>query len=135
MRTERLAALSSYVADMQARMGLVQWQIRVGESRIKGLLAKVDPCEGRYWARLTVHRKSFWRLSPEEQRNSVVHELVHLVHQPATRVIEYGKWREDLALPVWRDVHSEFVSGVELMTDHLANVFSPLMPLPPEWPK
>jgi hypothetical protein len=131
----RLAALTSYVADLQARMGLVQWHVIIHEHKLHGLIARVDPTEGRYYTYLSVARPTFWNLDPEWQRNAIVHELTHLVQLPATDIMDHGKWKEDLALPVWRDVLSSWTRGIELMTDHLTTIIAPSMPLPPKWPK
>jgi hypothetical protein len=131
----RMAALVSYVAEIQARMALSRWHIVVREGKITGCLAQVDPTEGRYYSYLTVHRKNFWTVSADEQRSAVVHELVHLIAMPETEAIRCGGWHENLATTTWHVLWEDYKRQHELVTDHLTTVFQSAMPLPPEWPE
>ena len=107
----------------------------VEEAKLPGLLARTDPTEGRYYTYLRVHRKNFWTLSADDQRSTIVHELIHLVAMTETEAIRCGGWHENLSTTVWNVLWQDFKRQHELVTDHLTTIFQGFMPLPPEWPE
>jgi hypothetical protein len=123
-------ALNAYIGDLAARMGLGHWDIYVGsEIAAKDTNAHVDTSHGREVAWICFPRR-WWKRSPEERRNDVVHELIHVVHRPQTNVVRVAL-RESGYLPkrAFRILWATFTEHTEVMVDHLAAIIAPTMPL------
>lgn len=83
--------------------------------------ASMHPVYGRRVVPISVNR-NWWSYSPEVQRNTLVHELLHVVHNSQTEVIRTAP------TSVWQ--WSTFERETELMVDHLAGVLDKYMPWP-----
>lgn len=129
-RKAGLARMREYVTTLQPLLMLQHWQIRVSEKR---------PDNGDHWASCyRVPRQwSAWLYfaddlfgeKPEQQRETVVHELLHIV-----RAMEYVAVREGYeglgqTSRAW--AWERFDHEQEVTTDHLARILAPYMPLPP----
>jgi len=120
----RREAYEKYARDVADRMGLRDWEVRVSEHRPeKGIAARLHATEGRKYAWIAFG-KCFYKLSPEKQRQTVVHELVHIHFTP-------------MHLPLFDGMESElarkfYVSAFEYGVDAIADIIAPSMPLPPK---
>lgn len=74
----------------------------------------------------------FRGLSPEEQRETVVHELLHVHHDPCWRMVQ-----TDLSEPLGKVAYYVFCDSyrrsMEFMVDGIAKAVAPKLPLI-EWP-
>lgn len=122
----------AYLADLAGRLGLSGWDVWVAAEPSKdGALAHVEPTEGRRVA--PVHLCSDWpERGPEDKRQILVHELLHLVHRDQTDLIR-SALPESGYLPdgAYRLLWESFRLATEVMVDHLAQVLAPFMP---PWP-
>lgn len=130
--TEQADALQLYIWDIRDRLNLHHWDTFLAdEAAEKGTNASVHPVPGRFVA--GIHVASNWLdLEESERRNTIVHELLHLVHRDQTEVIRCGL-QDAGYLPnkaftmMWR----MFELHTEAMVDHLASVLAPTMPPAP----
>lgn len=114
--------IEEYVKTLASKMGLGHWDIFITKVvASEGTMAEVHPVFGRRVAQISISKK--WRnYSPEEQRNTLVHELIHILHTDQTEVIRVSTISNSLMILFNRET--------ELLVDHLANLLAPLFPLP-----
>lgn len=137
---EAMGKLRDYVDDVRGRMNLGQWSLRLSDQHPENdrqagtdVIGRIDPVDGRYLAVIRLALR-FWDDSPEEQRETVVHELAHLYHQPMTGPLEFGPVEKLIGTAAWAILRDVIDRGAEQMTDHLTKVLAEFMPLP-ELPK
>jgi hypothetical protein len=96
-----------------------------------GRCSVVDPAttEGRYHAGLWVS-DSFFDSPAEEQRQTVVHELLHVAGREQNDVIRAGGLPHVLGQDAYRVVWENYKGAHERQTDHLASLIAPHAPLP-----
>lgn len=133
-KRERNAALDrmrAYVATLQPLLMLHHWKIRVSEKPPENPNFWAScyrvPCQ---WSAWLYFADDIFEQQPEQQRETVVHELLHIV-----RAMEYVAVSEaynglDQTGRAW--AWERFDHEQEVTTDHLARVIAPFMPLPPE---
>lgn len=115
-------AIQLYINQLKDLLGLNQWDVFLSLTAAEpGTNASVHPVYGRRVVPVAVNRDWF-SYSASVQRNTLVHELLHVVHNAQTEVIRTSpqvKW-------LWRTFERE----TELMVDHLAGVLDEYMPMP-----
>lgn len=115
-------AIQLYIDQLKHLLGLSQWDAFLSATPSEDTTnASVHPVYGRRVVPIAVNR-NWWSYSPEVQRNTLVHELLHVVHNAQTEVIRTAPtsvWQ-------WRTFERE----TELMVDHLAGVLDQYMPWP-----
>lgn len=127
---EQAHELDGYLRELADILHLRDWKVLLGdgpppESDVE---AYVRCTYGRKLARVFV--ASDWlRFTGEQQRHSLVHELIHIHLQPIT-------WAHDNAADVvgvvaWKILDGAHEDAIEYATDGLADAIAPLMPLPP----
>ena len=119
----RRAAWVPYIADLIGRMHLMDWEVRLSDEHptIAGAVAQVGVTYGRKLARVYLS-EAFLRSEPGEQRNTIVHELVHIhLDMTASYALDQLGREGGAALRVM----------FENAVDALAGVIAPHMPLPP----
>lgn len=130
MTDDQAEQLNAYIQVIAERMGLADWWIYVGAERApKGAHASMDTAHGREVAWL-MFPKGWWTRTPEERRNDIVHELIHVVHRSQTNVVRVAL-RESGYLPkrTFNILWAQFHEHTEVMVDHLAAVIASTMPL------
>jgi len=126
-------ALGKYIRWVADEMELRDWHIDLmRESAEKGTLAQVHPTFGRKHVEVRFCAR-FRALPPEEQRNTVVHELVHL-HTAAMQSQVEKDLEQHLAQGTDRVFFDSFQRNLEYAVDGLANALAKHMPLI-SWPK
>ncbi len=128
--------LGSYMRECADAMELRDWHLDLShegpEPHHGNAYASAEPIFGQ---RRAVFRfcSTFRELRPDEQRNIVVHELVHCHLASIQSMVE-----KDLEEPLGKAVDAMFFSAfqrsVEYATDALAAAIAKHLPLP-EWPK
>lgn len=115
-------AIQLYIDQLKHLLGLGQWDIFLSLASASDTTnASVHPVYGRRVVPISVNR-NWWTYTPETQRNTIVHELLHIVHNAQTEVIRTAPtsvWQ-------WRTFERE----TELMVDHLAGILDRHLPLP-----
>ena len=120
-----LQSWEPYVRQIAELMGLSHWTVRVIDRPSGDDHADVDRINGRYLA-IIQFGSAFLRDTPEGQRDTVVHELLHC----HLAMQDYVAWENlpDPLKPVFRKAN-------EYAVDLMARAWSALLPLPPVAPK
>ncbi|MEG2887285.1 MAG: hypothetical protein RR853_09190 [Aurantimicrobium sp.] len=121
---EQADAIQKYIWQIKDMLGLQGWDVYLTLAHsTDDCNASVHPVYGRYTAGISVN-KNWLSYSREVQRNTIIHELLHVMHHRQTEVIRTTKQRDE----VWITFNRE----TELMVDHLATSIEDLFPLPPQ---
>ena len=133
-RKARIAELLPYITQIQGAMGLAHWHLIVYDDphpHKSDMIAVIDPGDSQNLGELWLNDAALAE-GPEDLRNTIVHELLHL-HQ--------AHWlhaTHDLSGQINTQTWNIWVAGfrreVEYMTDALARVIAPALPLPPTAP-
>lgn len=128
-RTVGLKRMCAYVVELQPLMRLSHWHIEVPD---------VEP-ETDAWAdvvRLQHAQDAVIRLSdqhfdntPEQQRETIVHELLHCHLRDLIGVPQMIK--QEISLPLFAALGDRISHEEECLVDALAQLLAPLLPLPP----
>lgn len=122
--TEQCNILQQYIWDIRDRLDMSYWDIYLTQApAADDCNASIHPIYGRHSAGLSVN-KNWFDFSPEVQRNTIVHEILHVVHNRQTEMIRTTRQQGG----VW----AAFERETELMVDHLANAIDQFFPLPPK---
>jgi hypothetical protein len=117
-----------YTRQIAVSMGLGGWVIEESETPAEeGALATIEPTYGQRHAKLSLC-KEWETLTPEEQRDTIVHELlhVHLAHfsQLAHDIVE------SLDEGAAKAARASLALAEEYAVDAMSTAWSPFMPLP-----
>lgn len=131
-RLAQIERMRRYVAILQPLLRLHQWTIEVQFQypNSESAIAESDVVRGRWLGTIRFNDVHFQH-PPEEQRNTVVHELLHIVTCNERRVVweayecEVPGEKKSVA---WKAYDFE----QEMVMDHLAAVLAPFLPLPPK---
>jgi hypothetical protein len=126
-------ALGNYMLDMAKRIGLSDWRlvISVGTMDNPEHGAEVQTHSGSKTANITL-REDWPELSPEDLRELVVHELVHLHTKPIKDVL-WNK-REMLGSIVTGLIYDEMDTHEEYAVDLISRIWARELPLPGTMP-
>jgi len=122
-RLKALAKLRPYVREVADRMKLRDWVVTIQEPPPdnEGSLASMCAVEGRARANIRFS-DDFFELSPENMRQTVVHELVHC---------HFGSMHNGLCEVLDKGAHAFYLETFERGIDVTADLIAPSMPLPP----
>lgn len=121
-------ALERYISDAQQIMNLGQWKIELSETPCEeDALAEIEVSDNLWQAKIRVAH-GFFKEKPDEQRDTIVHELLH-VH---TAGIERSRDRMEKTLGelAWSVFQAAMDNEVERAVDAIAKIVSPTVPLP-----
>lgn len=130
-RKERIAALMPYITEIQAAMGLAHWHVIVYDERHPykpDVVAVIDPGDSQNMGELWLNDGALME-SPEDFRNTIVHELLHL-HQ-AHWLHATNDLSAHFGVTAWNIWEANFRREIEYMTDALSRVIAPFLPPPP----
>lgn len=132
MIPDERAVLGEYVRDTADKIGLRDWHFNIAhEPCEEDYGAQVHTTYGQKVARISFAHE-FRQLTPEDQRETVLHELMHVPMFPFRLYIE--RTLPDLiGEPASNAVIATFLQRNEEATDQFAKVFAPFFPLI-EWP-
>ena len=128
MTRAQKTALERYISEAQQTLNLGQWKIELEDSPCEDdALAEIEVSENLWQARIRV-AYSFFKEKPEEQRDTIVHELIH-VH---TAGIERSRDRMEKILGelAWPVFQASMENEVERAVDALAKIVAPTLPIP-----
>lgn len=121
--------IATYVRHLQALLHLHQWDITLStKTARKGYYATMTyNTSGSLVATLTLGR-GFAKRSPEEQRQTILHELLHLYDYGIDATMDdLKRYILDVS---YAPISERFRFEVECRTDALARVLAPRFPLP-----
>lgn len=130
-RAHRLAQVRPYVEILQAAIGLAHWHVIIYDDphpRKPDVVAVVDPGEGQNLGELWLNDGALEE-EPEDLRATIVHELLHLHQGHILHAID--DLSGEFGTTAWNLWESGFRRELEYMTDALARVIAPHLPLPP----
>jgi hypothetical protein len=124
------AALAAYVSEAARGLQLCDWALEVvlGDAG-EDACAKVDALYGQRRATITFGPQ-FATQSPTDQRDTVVHELLHLVLMPSWQYID-ELLDAELGVRAARVAWLAYTQHVEYAVDQLAAIIAPSVALPP----
>jgi hypothetical protein len=128
MTRAQKTALERYISEAQQTLNLGQWKIELEDSPCEDdALAEIEVSENLWQARIRV-AYGFFKEKPEEQRDTIVHELIH-VH---TAGIERSRDRMEKTLGelAWPVFQASMENEVERAVDALAKIVAPTLPIP-----
>jgi len=127
-KPDRWTQLEEWLTEAQANLGIADWRVTVvKDASDVDAWADIDPHSQNLTADLRVAH-DFWRQEPEKQRLILTHELLHLVTCRTDRVVE--NLEEALGKVAWAVYEPQYTDATERMTEHLATVIAPYLPLP-----
>lgn len=123
-------AFGKYVRWCANELGLRDWTIEIvyDEAAADENNVECVVTPERHWVRLKVHA-AFHTYPPEQQRNAVVHELLHVPFDPASAIL-----RDDLEDLLGKQAHAAayraHIRHVEMAVDSIACAIDKHFPLP-----
>lgn len=129
------AALTTYVRTLADALGLKDWKITIEkEPSDDDCDASIQGVYGRRIGMLWIHR-DFRTFSSDRQRQTLIHELLHLHFEPMRHHVENLLEASTAVSPEMFDlVESVLSTGAEYGIDTLAEAIAPKYP-PIRWPK
>lgn len=117
-----------YTRKIAVSMGLGGWVIEeCADPASEGCLAEIEPTYGQHHAKLSLCGN--WNdLPAEEQRNTIVHELIHVALAPLSQ-LSYDIV-EALDEGSSKTARAALNLAEEYVVDALAEAWAPYMPLP-----
>ncbi|EFD50340.1 hypothetical protein HMPREF0569_1593 [Micrococcus luteus SK58] len=122
---------AAFMAEVASVLGLPQWSIRVMEKPCeKDAQATVGVIHGRYVAEVRLSR-GWTHVHPDEQRNTLVHEVLHLFHHRIDDVVLAA----ESAVPkkALRRLHDGLNVELEYMVDLLTTVVQDMPAVRSAW--
>lgn len=130
----RRRALLAYLIVLRDRLRLQAWDLSVSpHAPLKSdTILTIAPHGARHWASVRVG--TFFDEPRIEQRQTAVHELVHLWQAELWEQVDDGAIHDALHASgqgwVLQFVHDQ----LEVQADAAARALAPSMPMPPRWP-
>lgn len=125
--------INSYVQILRRKMGLSEWKIDLRDKPCSSdALGECDVIYGQYRATISLN-KNYRKEKPESLRNTIVHELLHCHMSPITEAAmsTFEAFEEEAH---GRKIVQAAINSMEYQTerviDLIAEVVSPIMPLP-----
>lgn len=129
-------ALNTYIRYVADEMGLRDWTFTIrhglGDEENDGTIARCQPVDGRRHATITFC-SDFREHKLADQRNTVVHELIHC-HLTLVQWQVERDLKGHLAPAAFTAFFDSFVRNVEHATDSLAGAVEAAVVVP-KWPR
>lgn len=134
MADARRGLLLAYLTLIRDRMRLQAWDLEVSKKPADDhdtvLAIVTNPARNA----ATVFVGSFFEEQPLEQRQTAVHELIHLVQANLLEYADSFTWRRAIAPDVAAAIGDRIRAEAEIQADFLARLLAPSLPMPPVWP-
>lgn len=124
-------AILDYATQVMKTLGMAQWVINIQQDPCDDdAHASVEPVYGRYVAKVSLH-ENWMDLSTDVRRNTITHEILHLVHMRIDAEIDDT---QDLMHDHEFDTFKRrYKRETELMVDHFATFMADTHALPDAW--
>lgn len=127
MKQRKLTTVE-YTRQIAVSMGLGGWVIEESETPAsEGCYAEIEPTYGQRHAKLSLCA-TWEELDPIEQRDTIVHELIH-VHLASLTQLAYDIV-DGLEPAATKASQAALNLAEEYIVDAMANAWAPFMPLP-----
>ncbi len=129
MTDDQHESLTTYVGTLREALGLRDWAIEV-KRRPAGedTSAQIACVYGQRWAHLRVD-EHWWDNAPEDQREHIVHELLHCHMDPMDTLV--CSLEGTLGSGSFAVAHSAHRTAMEFAIDGIARAVASFLPLPP----
>ncbi len=122
------ASLQVYICDLAARLRLADWRIRLAEEPPEDKDVDAEVWQAFKKRSTFIRVRAGWMdLSPDSQRDAIVHELLHLHLAEMNAVLD--KLGGLLGQPAWDIVSEQYLVAEEVAVDTLAGAIAPMLPL------
>lgn len=124
-------AVVDFACFVAAQLGLPKWAITVlDEPADDDAMASIEPLGWRWVAELKLNQ-DWMTYDSAARRNTIVHEVCHLLHYGINHVIEDAA---DLMHDhEWQQINRRYHRATEYMVDHLAGFIDSHYDLRAEW--
>lgn len=125
------AAFQTYLGVLAHRLILADWVIELWRDRADAdCLACVQVMDVENYASISLRWPEFFAKPRDEQREILVHELLHLILDRPQRVMRQlaEQWDENSACQFAKIAHHK---EIEIAIQRMARILAPMMPLPP----
>lgn len=127
-RLDRYAALEAYVAACLPILNLGNWKVTIlNDVAPEDRYADIEPNDQAQTANLRVGNL-FWAQKPEEQRLTIVHELIHLHLCRLDQAVD--RLEPVLGSAAWAPWAGVYEDAYERATDSIAEILAPHLDLP-----
>ena len=117
--------LETYAATVKDALGLYHWTVHIfGAEPDADYQGQVAVTYGRHIATIRLAVPD----SPEQLRNTVVHELLHCQFERITWAV--NNFQQVVGTSAWTVGEGAFTDAVEVTIDALSNAIAPMLPLP-----
>lgn len=130
---EERAELQAYMEQLRDLLRLDAWDLHVSDKPAEDdAILDIDPDPRRWYARIRIG--SFFddpgpTHHAEEQRQAVVHELLHLVAADLSIYTRAGYWRHSVSVDEANALECTVDDHVEKLIDFAARAIAPSLPL------
>jgi hypothetical protein len=127
-KPDRYATLEAYVAEVMPLLHLGTWKVTIlADVAPEDRYADIEPNDQAQTAQLRVGNL-FWAQKPEEQRLTIVHELVHLHLCRLDQAVD--RLEPVLGSAAWTPWAGVYEDSYERATDAIAAILASLVPVP-----
>lgn len=127
-KPDRYAALEAFVASAMPILNLANWKVTIlTDVAPEDRYADIEPNEQAQTANLRVGNL-FWAQKPEDQRLTIVHELIHLHLCRLDQAVD--RLEPVLGSAAWTPWAGVYEDAYERATDAIAELLVPLVPIP-----
>lgn len=127
-KPDRYAALETYVAACLPVLNLGNWKVTIlTDVAPEDRYADIEPNDQAQTANLRVGNL-FWAQKPEEQRLTIVHELIHLHLCRLDQAVD--RLEPVLGSAAWAPWAGVYEDAYERATDSIAEILAPHLDLP-----
>lgn len=124
-------AVVAFAIKVRDLLGLPSWRIGVLEEPADGdALASISTVPGRWIAEVKLSDQ-WMKLSSDERRDTIVHEVCHLLHVGVNHVIEDAQ--SLMHDHEWDALNASYHRATEYMVDHLAGFLDAHYQLQQAW--
>ena len=127
-KPDRYAALETYVATCLPVLNLGNWKVKIlTDVAPEDRYADIEPNDQAQTANLRVGNL-FWAQKPDEQRLTIVHELIHLHLCRLDQTVD--RLEPVLGSAAWAPWAAVYEDVYERATDAIAEILAPQVDLP-----
>lgn len=128
MTDDQYAFWTAYVRAIADQLGLRDWNVIINRDIPEtDFRACAHPARGRRSGGITL-AQLFFNGSPEEQRQTIIHELLHMHTDDVDTAVFHVK--EQLGSDVLHVLFTTVRDRIEFVVDNVATAIAPFYPLP-----
>lgn len=129
----RLHRASQYFMALRGQFKLDEWEYTlidvINPEVTTDYIVSCSVTPSRHDATFRI-KPQFWSETPADQRNTVVHEWLHVLLARTWESIRTSELEKSLGEPMWHRLYEQWRMGNEYDVDRLAALLAPQFPLP-----